>query len=140
MTDARSVLIVVDAANVVGSRPDGWWRDRGGAARRLLVKLTRWQERLDEPPEVIAVLEGAARVAVADEAKVTLQHLRVVRADGSGDDAIVGIVAEAVETNNDRPVRVVTADRGLRARVEALGAGTVGPRWLLDRIESPGEQ
>ncbi len=42
MTDDRTALIVVDAANVVGSRPDGWWRNRAGAARRLLVQLGAW--------------------------------------------------------------------------------------------------
>lgn len=56
----------------------------------------------------------------------------MVLADGSGDDAIVGVVAEVLGSG---PITVVTADRELRARVEALGAETVGPRWLRDLIE-----
>jgi hypothetical protein len=124
-------LIVVDAANVVGSRPDGWWRDRAGAARRLLTKLTTLPARLDRPAEVVVILEGAAKSAVTDEA---FSGLRVVRADGSGDDAIVDVVAAA--SNGDLPITVVTADRELRTRVETYGATTVGPSWLLDRIES----
>lgn len=56
----------------------------------------------------------------------------MVLADGSGDDAIVDVVAAATE--KDR-ITVVTADRGLRERIEALGAESVGPRWLLDRID-----
>ncbi|MEU4344682.1 hypothetical protein AB0H00_26040 [Nocardia sp. NPDC023852] len=134
MTDDRVQLIVVDAANVVGSRPDGWWRDRTGAAGRLLVKLTRLDERLERPAEVVVVLEGAAKAAVADETNPEFESLRIVLADGSGDDAIVGVVATAVEEDSDRSITVVTADRGLRDRVQALEAHTVGPRWLLERI------
>ncbi|MCQ4119078.1 NYN domain-containing protein [Rhodococcus tibetensis] len=140
VTNDRGQLIVVDAANVVGARPDGWWRDRAGAARRLLAQLIKLDESLDRPTEVIVVLEGAARTAVADETDPTSVHLRVVRADGSGDDAIVAEVADAAGADSNRPIIVVTADRGLRERVEALGAGTVGPRWLLERIEVPGTQ
>lgn len=124
--DERRV-IVVDAANVVGSRPDGWWRDRAGAARRLLAALAASAEL---PGGVVVVLEGSAR-AVAGEG---FPGLRVELAEGSGDDAIVDVVAEAVGAGSE-PVTVVTADRGLRGRVEALGAETVGPRWLLERIE-----
>ncbi|MEV0294643.1 NYN domain-containing protein [Nocardia sp. NPDC050710] len=126
MAQGSGRLIVVDAANVVGSRPDGWWRDRAGAARRLLERLTV----LDTAAEVVVVLEGAAKAAVAEAPQ--FDGIRVVSADGSGDDAIVDVVAAAV----DRSVTVVTADRGLRARVQALGADTVGPRWLIERIES----
>lgn len=122
-------LIVVDAANVVGSRPNGWWRDRAGAARTLLEQLTGLAPRLAQPAEVVAVLEGKARAA--DPA---VDGVRVVLADGSGDDAIVDTVAAAVEQDSARSITVVTADRGLRERVEALGAGTVGPGWLLERL------
>ncbi|MFJ1460868.1 hypothetical protein [Nocardia sp. N2S4-5] len=125
MSDERGV-IVVDAANVVGSRPDGWWRDRAGAARRLLAAL----EASTELPDVVVVLEGAAKAAAGEE----FRRLRIVSAEGSGDDAIVGVVAEAIDSAGG-PITVVTADRGLRGRVEALGAGTVGPRWLLERVE-----
>ncbi|MFE7801374.1 hypothetical protein [Nocardia sp. NPDC057440] len=134
MTRDGIQLIVVDAANVVGSRPDGWWRDRAGAARRLLTKLTSLQECLEQPSDVVVALEGAAKSAVAEGTDP--DGLRVVLADGSGDDAIVDVVAAAVAADNSRSITVVTADRGLRDRVEELGAVTVGPRWLLDRIES----
>ncbi|MBH0776879.1 PIN domain-containing protein [Nocardia bovistercoris] len=124
-------LLVVDAANVVGSRPDGWWRDRAGAARRLLDGL----HRAHLPAEVIVVLEGAANAA-ADGAP-DRAGLRVVTARGSGDDAIVEVV-DAAMRRGAAPITVVTADRELRTRVEALGAETVGPRWLLDRL-APGD-
>ncbi|MEV6432012.1 hypothetical protein [Nocardia sp. NPDC051463] len=134
MTKDGIQLIVVDAANVVGSRPDGWWRDRSGAARRLLTKLTSLQECLEQASDVVVVLEGAAKSAVAEGTDP--DSFRVMLADGSGDDAIVDVVAAAVAVDGSRSITVVTADRGLRDRVEALGAATVGPRWLLDRIES----
>ncbi|MEV6275283.1 NYN domain-containing protein [Nocardia sp. NPDC051832] len=131
MANERTQLIVVDAANVVGAKPDGWWRDRAGAARRLLLKIATLNEH---PGDVVVVLEGAAKAAITSDAP-EFDVLRVVAADGSGDDAIVRVVTKAVEADSRRSIIVVTADRGLRDRVEALGAATVGPRWLLDRIE-----
>ncbi|AYF76715.1 hypothetical protein D7D52_26120 [Nocardia yunnanensis] len=122
--DAAERLIVVDAANVVGSRPDGWWRDRAGAARRLLAQLSVLRDLLPEMTEVAVVLEGAAKPA----ADIEHDGLRVVLADRSGDDAIVELVAAARVPD----ITVVTADRELRSRVQALGATTVGPTWLWD--------
>lgn len=108
------LVLVVDAANVVGSTPDGWWRDRPGAAQRLIDRLEEVVGRVvdwgGEPrllTDVEVVVEGKAR-DVADPGRERL--VRVVRAAGSGDDAIV-----------DRARRlngvVVTSDAGLRARV-----------------------
>ena len=159
------VAIIVDGANVVGSRPDGWWRDRPGAAVRLRNELaplvtqgitelpaglavpapdgdfgpagdltdsgrrrrgaggmadgrtrTRWL------PDVVLVVEGAARSAAAESGH---GPVRVVAADGSGDDAIAALAAQ---TTGRRIV--VTADRELRQRCIAAGASVVGPRWL----------
>ncbi|MGN2641282.1 hypothetical protein ACTD5D_34975 [Nocardia takedensis] len=126
-------LVVVDAANVVGSRPDGWWRDRAGAARRLLAALTGLAVGSERPGEVVVVLEGAANAAAGDAPASAA--VRVVTAAGSGDDAIVDVV-DAAARSGRAAITVVTADRGLRARVEALGAETVGPRWLLERLDS----
>lgn len=118
-------MLVVDAANVVGSRPDGWWRDRPGAARRLTEKLRATVDagRLD--PSVTVVLEGRARAGV-DESDTG--GIAVVHAPGEGDDTIV-VVAGA-----HPGAVVVTADRGLAARVRAVGGEVVGPGWLLDRL------
>ncbi|WP_148570830.1 hypothetical protein [Nocardioides caldifontis] len=118
-------VLVVDAANVVGSRPDGWWRDRAGAASRLHARLVA--AALDA--DVVLVVEGAARRGPGEgsEGRVTTVH-----AAGSGDDAIVDVV-RTLSAEGDRPV-VVTADRGLRERVAASGAGVQGPSWLLDRL------
>ncbi|MEV6774018.1 hypothetical protein AB0N05_35835 [Nocardia sp. NPDC051030] len=134
MTNDEVHLIVVDAANVVGSRPNGWWRDRPGAARRLLTQLSAANPIPEHPTEVLVVLEGAAKAAITDPGASEFEPLHVVMAPGSGDDEIVRVVAEARAAQSNRPITVVTADRGLRDRVEPLGATTVGPRWLLDRI------
>lgn len=127
---------MVDAANVVGSRPDGWWRDRVGAARRLLVRLAALAERLHDA-EVIVVLEGAACRAVSGEGAPDTGGMRVVLAPGSGDDTIVSVTAEVVAQPHHPDVTVVTADRGLRQRVESAGATTIGPSWLLDQLDAP---
>jgi hypothetical protein len=118
-------LVVVDAANVVGSRPDGWWRDRAGAAVRLrdsLAPISRsgWAD-LPPPVEVVLVVEGAARETPP------VDGVRVVRAERTGDDAIVDLVRSR---EPGRRCVVVTADRELRHRVAELGAEVRGPRWL----------
>lgn len=123
-------VLIVDGANVVGSRPDGWWRDRPGAARRLHDRLVTAisSGALDGP--VVLVLEGAARRGVSQGAT---DHVQVMHAPGSGDDAIVDIAAGSDAT----VATVVTADRELRQRLAVLGATCVGPGWLLDRIDPP---
>ena len=116
---------MIDAANVIGSRPTGWWRDRPGATRAFTerVRAAVTAGRLGAP--VIIVVEGRAR-AGADEAD--LDGVEVVHAPGEGDDTIAGI-AEA-----NRDVIVVTADRELAERVRAANAGVVGPNWLLEQL------
>src|SRR6266540_861120 len=102
-------MLVIDAANVIGSRPTGWWRDRPGATRVFTerVRATVTAGRLGPP--VTIVLEGRARAGV-DAADV--DGVEVVHAPGEGDDTIAAI-AEA-----NRDVVVVTADRELAERVE----------------------
>jgi hypothetical protein len=122
-------VLVVDAANVIGSRPTGWWKDRAGAARSFVVQLRAAVAagRLAGP--VVVVLEGKARSGVGSG---EAEGVTVVHADGSGDDALVEVVGGAAE---DEAVVLVTADRELRQRAAALGAEVVGPSWLLDRLD-----
>ena len=125
--------LLVDAANVVGSRPDGWWRDRAGATQRLLERLAvagLTAPDGDPVTEVVAVVEGRARDVPAPEG------VRVVRARGSGDDALVDSAAELAGAGTR--VVVVTADRGLRARLPA-GCPVAGPGWLLGRLDAARE-
>ncbi len=127
---------MVDVANVMGARADGWWRDRAGAALRLCREVDALARRGDERdvrggPSGSSSLRGrrARRCALllADEGEPPL--VRLVSAPGSGDDAIVGVVAEVVA--RAETCLVVTADRELRRRCEELTAAAVGPGWLL---------
>lgn len=131
----QPVDLVVDVANVMGSRPDGWWRDRKGAADRLIAALdaVRGAEITDGTGDfvriarVLAVVEGAARAAAES------RNVEVVRADRDGDSAVVQ-VAERLAARG-RPALVVTADRGLKVRLPDPVRVT-GPSWLnrlLDR-------
>ncbi|MFI5659017.1 NTP pyrophosphohydrolase [Streptomyces sp. NPDC051684] len=115
-----TTLLVVDGANVVGSVPDGWWRDRRAAAERLRDRLAEYaREHPDE--DVVLVLEGRARGVEP------VPGVRVENASGEGDDHIVAVAARA-----EGACVVVTADRELRRRVAELGASTVGPRAVRD--------
>ena len=130
-------VLLVDAANVVGSRPDGWWRDRAGAAARLLARLATLPGRPLTGPDgdalrcdaVVAVLEGEARDVPAPDG------VRVERAPASGDDALAACAARL--TAEGTALLVVTADRGLRARLPT-GTAVAGPGWLLGRLDEIG--
>jgi predicted ribonuclease YlaK len=122
-------VLFIDAANVIGSRPTGWWRDRAGAARKFVdqVRSAAASGRIDGP--VVVVLEGKAREGV--ESGVT-DGVAVLHAGGSGDDKLVDVIADAADS--DHVVTLVSADQELRGRAEALGADVVGPSWLLERL------
>ncbi|MET9558281.1 NTP pyrophosphohydrolase [Streptomyces sp. NPDC006645] len=120
------ILLIVDGANVVGSVPDGWWRDRRAAAERLRERLVPLAADglpdvgIPGPVELVLVVEGRARDVES------VPGVRVESAPGSGDD----LIAELARGAGDRPCVVVTADRELRRRVEAYGARCVGPRTV----------
>jgi hypothetical protein len=130
-------VLLVDAANVVGARPDGWWRDRAGATARLLGRLATLPGRSLRGPdggavvceEVVAVVEGRARDVPRPEG------VRVERATGSGDDALAEYAAR-LTAGGSSPL-VVTADRGLRERLP-WGTPVAGPGWLLRVLEEIG--
>jgi hypothetical protein len=126
----QDVVLLVDLANVMGSRPDGWWRDRAAAATRLLTLLAPLTGAEVSLPaglvsvkitEVRAVVEGAARRAEGPES------VAVLRADRDGDSEIVEEASRL--TASGRTPLVVTADRELRGRLPEQ-AHTVGPGWL----------
>jgi hypothetical protein len=123
-------LVIVDGANVVGSVPDGWWRDRAGAAVRLRDRLAAvipiGLSDISGPVEIALVVEGKAR-----DIPQTDNGVRVERAPGSGDDKIADLVRDSAPS---RRVVVVTADRGLRDRLPA-GTGVAGPGWLLAQLD-----
>lgn len=151
-TDAPVRVLVVDAANVVGARPDGWWRDRVAAADRLLDALSAFVDPGAAPHDpdgavphdddadlagrhVVVVLEGRASAASPSGRPA----LEILRAPADGDAAIVDVVARALGGGGAGPradVVVVTSDRELRGRVEALGARTVGAGRLRDALDA----
>lgn len=135
----RELVLVVDGANVVGSRPDGWWRDRAGAAARLrdrLGALTRACVRGEDfhlaPrwcwwPTIRLVVEGQARGIGPGE-----NGVEILAAERDGDGTIVDTVRAS---RAGEQIVVVTADRLLRDRVEAEGASVVGPNTLLSLLD-----
>jgi hypothetical protein len=128
-------VLLADVANVVGSRPDGWWRDRAGATARLLARLAGLAGRELPGPdgaplratEVVAVVEGQGKAAPVPDG------VTVVRAEGSGDDTIADLAARLAADGT--PLLVVTADRGLRTRLPD-GVAVTGPGWLLARLDA----
>ena len=138
----RELVLVVDGANVVGSRPNGWWRDRAGAAAGLRDRLARLV-RAGVPgaefaisgdwswwPRVVLVVEGQARDVEP------VEDVEVVPAPHDGDSAIVDAVRGLRADRPDDHVAVVTADRELRSRVAAAGASILGPATLLNRLDA----
>ncbi|WP_318307431.1 NUDIX domain-containing protein [Amycolatopsis solani] len=130
----QELVLVVDGANVVGSRPDGWWRDRHGAAERLRDQLARLAEAgLTDPddaavtwwPRIVLVVEGKAKHVTG------VPGVEVVAAETDGDSKIVEVVAK----QGDARILVATADRELKGRVEALGAAILGPGTLRTRLD-----
>lgn len=137
MQALRRLSLIVDAANVVGSRADGWWRDRLGANARLRDALVepsrdgvpagpfglpgqRWW------PRVHLVVEGQARRLDS------VDGVQVHAAPRDGDSRIVELTAELADRDPADHIVVVTADRALRSAVGSAGASVVGPRTLLD--------
>ncbi|RDG33244.1 NYN domain-containing protein [Streptomyces corynorhini] len=121
--------LIVDAANVVGSVPDGWWRDRRGATERLrdalVAHATEGVSGHPGPLEVVLVVEGAAR------GTAPVAGVRVEATGSSGDDLIAELAGRAAA--DGVPCLVVTADRELRRRVTAYGALCAGPRAVRRR-------
>ncbi|MEJ1092805.1 NUDIX domain-containing protein [Microbacterium istanbulense] len=162
LLDVRPV-VVVDAANVVGSKPDGWWKDRAGAAARLRARVEAWA-RAGVPaaalglgcerwyPPVSFVVEGAAKgvhdevsgeelsaasagMPVGPVGSAHIARVTTVRAPGHGDDGIVVEVQRLLDA--EYRVTLVTSDRGLRERAERIGAHVDSAAWLLNQLPAP---
>lgn len=114
---------IVDGMNVIGSRPDGWWRDRTGAMRRLAAALAAWAAREGED-DVVLVLDGRPR-ELGDHAPLA------VRFAPHADDLVVELAAASPGAT------VVTSDRGLRERLAGLGVRIEGARGLRDALDQP---
>jgi predicted RNA-binding protein with PIN domain len=123
--------LIVDAMNVIGSRPDGWWRNRPGAIRRFVAQLGAWA-RLEDVGATV-VIDGRPILGLPDGDH---DDLEVVYARRRGPNAADDRIVELVEADhNPSALRVVTSDRELRRRVVALGAEVESAGWLLRRLE-----
>lgn len=120
-------VLLIDAANVIGSRPTGWWRDRPEAARTFVQRVRAAVEagRISEP--VVVVLEGGARGGA--EALET-NGVAVVHAPGNGDDTLLAIAGDATSQ-----VTLVSADRALCRQAMDLGADVERPGWLMHLLD-----
>ncbi|HEU4543818.1 MAG TPA: NUDIX domain-containing protein [Jiangellaceae bacterium] len=135
----RRLVLLVDVANVMGSRPDGWWHDRLGAATRLRDQIAGAARdglpagALGLPgaawwPEVHLVVEGQARRLPP------ATGVEVHAAERDGDQLLTELAAAQVAERPDDHIIAVTADRELRGRLQNAGAAVVGPSAVLDAL------
>jgi predicted RNA-binding protein with PIN domain len=118
---------IVDGNNVMGARPDGWWRDRQGAQRRLVDRLEAFAEARDVP--VTVIFDGRAHDA-GGGLRVSVRFARR-RGRDAADDDLAALVARHPEP--DRLI-VVTSDAALAERVRAAGARVVGAGAFLREV------
>ena len=118
--------LVVDAMNVIGSRPTGWWRDRRGAMRGLVEELAEYAAATGEP--VTVVLDS--RPFPIDAERVDVRFASPGR--DAADDAIVEMIAGHGEPSS---LTVATSDRGLVTRARELGAETMSAGALRRRLD-----
>ncbi|MEX2375217.1 MAG: NYN domain-containing protein [Dehalococcoidia bacterium] len=120
--------LYIDAMNVIGSRPDGWWHDRDAAVRRFVDDLQAYAEVA--VTEVVVVVDGRPSPGLPEGRHGAVEvRYAIGGGPGAADDRIVELVAAG-----GTATEVVTADRELRDRVQTLGARVLGPRALLDRL------
>ena len=118
---------IVDGMNVIGSRPDGWWRDRPRAMKTLVERLEHWASHQGE--DVTVVFERPLSPPI-ESSVITVAHAPRAAAD-SADDEIVRIVSAA---DDPQHFRVATSDRALSQRVRAAGASVYPAQKLRDLV------
>ncbi|MDT5018404.1 MAG: hypothetical protein QOD39_4564 [Mycobacterium sp.] len=120
---------IVDGMNVIGSRPDGWWRNRGRAMTELVQHLEQWASRKGD--HVTVVFERPPSPPI-ESAVITVAHAPEAAAN-SADDEIVRLVQA---DDDPAQIRVATSDRSLSERVRAAGA-SVHPAERLRNLVDP---
>ena len=131
---AMTRTVVVDGNNVMGSRPDGWWRNRAGAAGRLVADVAPVARRRGGDWTIVFDGPGSPDLFPPRD-RLAVVHTGHGRRDGA-DDRIVDLVDALPDP---AAALVYTSDAGLRARVHALGARVAGARALLDEIAAAGD-
>ena len=125
--------LVVDGMNVIGTRPDGWWRDRAGARRRLVDQLVSLAERGEDVVVVFDGRPGSGEVEAAEAAGVT-----ALFAPGGPNAADHAIVALLRSIDDPAGVVVVTSDAALADAARRAGASVEGSKSFRARLD--GEQ
>ncbi len=119
------LLVLVDGNNVMGSRPDGWWRDRRRAMQRLVDEVAAHAS--ESGGEWTIVFDGPTRsLTIPPDAPLHIAYAGQ-RGTNAADDRIVEMAADSTPR---RSVLVYTSDRRLRSRVTALGASVKGAGGL----------
>ena len=122
------MLWLIDGMNVIGTRPDGWWRDRDAAMLRLVDMLERWAAA--EGEDVAVVFERKPSPPIRS---TVIQVLHAPRPKANAaDDEIVRLLRTQA---NPSGVRVVTSDRWLADQVWAAGASVEGSESFRTRLD-----
>jgi predicted RNA-binding protein with PIN domain len=119
----------IDAMNVIGTRPDGWWRDRDAAMLRLVDQIERWAAA--EGEDVVVVFERAPRPPIRSTV-IEVAHAPRPRRDAADDEIIRRLKLEP----HPALVRVVTSDRWLSDQAMFLGAGVQGAETFRSLLET----
>jgi predicted RNA-binding protein with PIN domain len=120
---------LVDGMNLIGSRPDGWWRDRDAAMARLVDTLERWVAESGE--DVTVVFERAPSPPLRSTV-IEIANAPRPKPDAADDEIIRRLRADG----DPHAVRVVTSDRWLADRAQAAGASVEGVESFRARLES----
>jgi predicted RNA-binding protein with PIN domain len=124
--------VIVDGNNVMGATPDGWWRDRPAAVRRLLGRLQSYQHATGE--RIVLVLD----VPQADLPEGEHDGIAVRYATRKGRNAADDRIRELLEETHAAPIVVVTSDRELASDVWEQRVEVIGARTLLNRLDDAG--
>jgi predicted RNA-binding protein with PIN domain len=123
--------LYIDGNNVMGAVPDGWWRDRSGAARRLLDRVRCYASSTDRPVTVVFDMT-LPDLPEGDHDGVTVRYA-TRRGRNAADDRIVALLDEVRE-----PIEVVTSDRDLIARTGGPGRRQTGAGAFLRTLDGRG--
>jgi predicted RNA-binding protein with PIN domain len=121
---------LIDGMNVIGTRPDAWWRDRHAAMVRLVDMLERWAAADGE--EVTVVFEQPPSPPISSTV-IEVAHAPRPRRDSADDEIVRRLVADPEPGR----VRVVTSDRWLADRVHAAGATVHPAASFRSQLEAP---
>jgi predicted RNA-binding protein with PIN domain len=121
---------LVDGMNVIGTRPDAWWKDRDAAMLRLVDLLERWAAAGGE--DVTVVFERAPRPPIRSSV-IEVAHAPRPKPNAADEE----IVRRLREDGDPAQVCVVTSDRWLADRASAAGATVIGAAGFRSRLDAP---